>query len=227
MLKNKAFLSPTHAQKAREIERGGGVPVHKAVTFVLLDLGLLLNPPPLSAAEKSATLNHEVAARKWTGLKLRNLPKGASLLLELTTDGGVVTVLLLNEKSYARLPAVERPLFKAQTGDRIDFSIIVPETGNYYAVIDNRAGTASRKFTIDVKAAAETQARRRPSIVDNELAKLSDTLGKAFVFDALTIRAAKCGRPNAFSGAEGVIICAEFTRKLLDTLGDKTRRPSR
>lgn len=190
---------------------------------VLLALALSLNLAPLSyAVEKSASFSREVAAGKWTGVRLRNLPKGASLAVQVKTDGEV-TALLLNETSYRRLPAVDRPLFQGKTADRISFSIRVPETGNYYLVLDNRDGVEARKFTIDVKAAADTATQRQTSVVDTELAKLSDTLGKIFVFDALTIRAAKCGKPNAFSVAKGVVICAEYARELLDALDDKQK----
>ncbi len=191
--------------------------------IVLVGLGLALTfPAPTYAKEKSATFSYEVAAGKWTGVKLRNLPKGASLALEVATDGEV-TVLLLDQQSYRQLPKIERPLFRGKTSDRISFSIRVPEAGHYYAVIDNRRGAATRNFTIHVKAATGAQSVRKLADVDAELAKLSDTLGKAFVFDTLTIRAAKCGKPNAFSGAKGVIICAEYAQELLDTLGEKKK----
>ena len=197
--------------------------MRKALFSVLLAFALSVGLAPLAyAAEKSASFSREVAAGKWTGVRLRNLPKGASLATQVAIDGAV-TVLLLDETGYRRLPEVDRPLFQGKTGDRLSFSILVPKTGDYYLVLDNRAGAEARKFTVDVKAAAGTQTNRQTSVVDTALAKLSETLGKVFIFDALTIRADKCGKPSAFSGTKGVIICAEYARELLDALGDKEK----
>ena len=191
---------------------------------MLLSLGLYLSPiTPSYAKEKIASVSHEVAAGKWSGIRFRNLPKGASLAIEVTVDGEV-TVLLLSEESYRHLPFIDRPLFQGKTGDRMSFSILVPQTGHYYAVIDNRAGEAVRNFTIDIKAAAASaKTSLQPSVVDAQLGTITDTLRQAFVFDALVIRAAKCGKPNAFSGSNGVIICSEYAGELLDTLGDKRK----
>jgi len=195
-----------------------------AIVSMLLSLGLCLNPiTPSYAKEKAASVSSEVAAGKWSGARFRNLPKGASLAMEVTVDGDV-TVMLLNEESYRRLPVIDRPLFQGKTGDRMSFSILVPQTGHYYAVIDNRTGDAVRKFTIDIKAAAAGVKTSPPSSgVNAQLGTITDTLRQAFVFDALVIRAAKCGKPNAFSGPNGVIICSEYAHELVDTLGDKRK----
>lgn len=191
---------------------------------VLLSLGLCLSPDtPAQSKEKTASVSTEVAAGKWTGTRFRNLPQGASLAIELTVDGDV-TVMLLDEQSYRRLPAVHRPLFHAKTGDRIAFSIVIPKTGHYYAVIDNRAGDTARQFTIDVKAAAAgAHKNRQARAVDVQLGTITDTLRQAFVFDSLVIRAAECGGPSAFSGANPVIICSETARELVEILGDQRK----
>lgn len=195
----------------------------QAISLLLLGLALALILPPTSyAKEKSASLSSKVAAGKWTALRLRNLPEGAKLAVQVTVNGEVA-VLLLDEPAYRRFPNVKEVLFQAKTGDRISFAINVPAPGHYLVVIDNRRGNKTRKFSIAVKATAEKISGRNLTDVDAELAKLSDTLGKAFVFDTLTIRAAKCGKPNAFSGAKGVIICAEYAQELLDTLGEKKK----
>ncbi len=198
--------------------------MYRVIASVLLLCALTaLRGPPGYCAEKSASarVGGEVSAGKWKALRLRNLPQAARLAVEVTTSIEV-GVLLMDQRAYRRLPATEEALFQGRTGDHITFSIIVPHSGNYYVVIDNRDGKTSSKFTIAVRAAAGT-AQQGLTDVDQELARLSDTLGKAFIFDSLTIRAAKCGTANAFSGAKGVVICAEYAQKLLDTLDNKKK----
>jgi hypothetical protein len=48
-------------------------------------------------------------------------------------------------------------------------------------------------------------------------------LGLVFVFDSVAIRIAKCGKANAFSSHASIVLCAEYAKKLFDTLGDKTK----
>jgi hypothetical protein len=196
--------------------------MYRFVVFLLLLFGLTsITAPVCYAKEKSASVRGEVNAGKWKGLRLRNLPQGARLAIAVSTNAEV-GVLLMDQSAYRHLPATKEALFQGKTSDRITFSIIVPHTGHYYVVIDNRDGKTSRKFTIAIRAAASA-SQQGLGHVDQELAKLSDTLGKAFIFDSLTIRAAKCGTANAFSGAKGVVICAEYAEKLLDTLDNKKK----
>lgn len=198
--------------------------MYRYVFFVLLLFGIVLASNLVSpgyAKEKSASVRGEANAGKWKALRLRNLPQGAKLSIEVSTSAEV-GVLLMDQSAYRQLPETKEALFQGKTSDRITFSIIVPHTGNYYVVIDNRDGKTSSKFTIAIRAAAGT-AQQGLTDVDQELAKLSDTLGKTFIFDSLTIRAAKCGTANAFSGAKGVVICAEYAQKLLDTLDNKKK----
>ena len=53
---------------------------------------------PALAAEQSVSINTVVPAGKWKIVKLRNLPKGASLAIQIVSDGKIV-VLLLDEEA--------------------------------------------------------------------------------------------------------------------------------
>ncbi len=110
---------------------------------------------PAQAIERSASLNTEVGVGKWKAVKLRNLPKGVKLSIEIITDGAI-TLLLLDQKTYDSFPDINRPLLRSTTSTKFSFEFLIPRTGNYFAVLDNRAGNAARKVSILVTASAKS-----------------------------------------------------------------------
>jgi len=135
---------------------------HLAVTLLWLSVMLALTWAACAQEgpqEKSVSLNTEVAAGTWKGIRLRRLPKGASLRFELNTSGPIV-FYVIDSESYRRLPGIVKPLLKAETSDRITVSLIVPKSGTYYAIIDNQTGKETRKLSIAVHAVAPA----RPSL---------------------------------------------------------------
>ena len=81
-----------------------------ALVLVLL-LAFVSDGLPALGAEQSASINTVIPAGKWKVVKLRNLPKGASLAIQIVSDGEIV-VLLLEEEAIQSFPDVERPLFR-------------------------------------------------------------------------------------------------------------------
>lgn len=172
------------------------------------------------AEERSATVNGDVAAGKTSTTRLRNLPKGASLKVDLTTSGEVV-IWLLNDDDYRRFPSAKRPLFESRTDNKLAISLLIPETGNYYVVIDNRSGRAAREFTLSVNAAAGVAPAGRPDRTQAQFDRLEQQLRRFLIFSELELSAASCGTANAFSSGNSILICTEFARKLIDELEDR------
>lgn len=123
---------------------------------VLLCGLLCAGGPAWAAKEGAATLNREVAAGRWSGVRLRRLPRDTTLALELQIDGPV-RVLLLSQKEYLRFHQgvqATRPLFEGSTSTRLSFSVRIPESGDYYLVIDNRQAKRARDFQLKIRATA-------------------------------------------------------------------------
>ena len=73
------------------------------VIAALLMAGAALVPVPADGKECSASVNGEVTAGKWKMIRLRNLPKGTKLSLNVTVSGEAA-ILLLGGEGYAQLP---------------------------------------------------------------------------------------------------------------------------
>lgn len=102
--------------------------------------------------ERSATVNGEVDAGRWKGILLKRLPRGASLGVKIRVDGGV-GLLLLVDREFRRFPGEVEPAFASQVVDRMGITMKVPESGDYYLLVDNRDGKETRHFTITITAA--------------------------------------------------------------------------
>ena len=177
------------------------------------------------AREKSFSMAQEVKAASWLGSRLRGLPQNGTLRVALSIDGPI-DVMLLSEESYQSFPEKYQALFEGQTSDTLEFSLILPTSGTYYLLLDNRAGNKLRKGKIKVTAAtadATSAAPRATGGPDESLPsskKLEASLRKWFVFDQITYQVSRCGVANSFSKSNTVILCAEYSQKLVEELGD-------
>lgn len=109
-------------------------------------------PPTYAGEERSATINGEVDAARWKGIRLKRLPRGTSLGVELEVDGAVA-LILLPAKELSRFPAEAIPAFSSQVVDRMRFALKIPESGDYILIVDNRTGSEARRFTVIISAA--------------------------------------------------------------------------
>lgn len=198
--------------------------------LLLPALALCAALPALAAApqEKSVSVESSVAAGDWTGARLRNLPAGASLRIQITTEGEFA-VLLLDGAGYQRFPEVDSSLFRGRVHERIEFTASIPEAGDYYLIIDNRDGDTQRDFTLTARAARGDNGgsgERGARPLDEQLARIAALLERVFVFDALDMRAVRCadgGSGGSGAPDDAVVVCVEYARKLLATLEDEER----
>jgi hypothetical protein len=110
-------------------------------------------------------------------------------------------------------------LFQSRAEADLSFSVTIPKTGTYFIVFDNRQGAKARSVETTVRAFAGNATQTAESILHN----FEKQMHHLFVFESFAIRFARCGRPNAFSGEMGIVLCAEYAKKLFETLGDKTK----
>ncbi len=118
-------------------------------------LGALLwagAPLPAASAEEgsqSIATRTEVGEGEWQAIRLRNLPRGASLRVVLETDGEL-RVFVVKASEFERLPDAGQPLLAATTGRTLDVALRVPASTDYYLVLDNRQGDKPRQVSVGI-----------------------------------------------------------------------------
>ena len=115
-------------------------------------LGWLL---PVDAFSVEATINVDVQGGKWKGVRLKSLPRGASVALRVESSDAL-RVIVVDSGELRRFPNT-RPLFEASMEKRLGFSVVIPRSGDYYVIFDNRKSTSPRQVKLNVKA--DTPAR--------------------------------------------------------------------
>lgn len=180
-------------------------------------------------AEKSVDISLDVGARKWTGIRLRDIQKGTKLDTNLTIDGNA-EVFLLNSVQYSHFPALKStPIFHSGVSKKLDFSLIISNTDSYVMVVDNRKGSQALSFSLHFDAYLDTSSPKKKTQkkrlklkqINDDLSKFSDTLQKAFIFDDIDIQLVKCGKSNAYSTTKTIFLCAEYIQSLMLKISDK------
>lgn len=98
-----------------------------------------------------AALTADVPGGQHKTLRLRNLPKDAQIAVAIQSTGRI-TVTFLNEADFKRLPNPVEPVFTAPVAQTISFALTMPETGDYYVILDNTRGTESQKVKMVIRA---------------------------------------------------------------------------
>jgi hypothetical protein len=97
-----------------------------------------------------ATVNADIPPGKWKGVRLKSLPRGTSLALRVESSNAL-RVILVDSDELRRFPNT-RALFEASMEKRLDFKVVIPRSGDYYVVFDNRKSTESRRIRLNVTA---------------------------------------------------------------------------
>ena len=105
-------------------------------------------PFPLAAAPIAATL--PVPAGTLKSVQIRNMPKGAMIEIHLQCAGRLLVALVDSEASRNEA----RPLFAGQLDRKLSFTVTIPETDDYYIVLDNRRGKADQEVSLLVRGVA-------------------------------------------------------------------------
>ncbi len=97
------------------------------------------------------TINTSIPPAKWKTIRLRNLPKDASVSVVVETSG-VIGVVFVHQEELKRFPAAAKPTFQGTVDRKLSFRVVVPKAGNYYVILDNRAGTEKRRVRLQIQA---------------------------------------------------------------------------
>ncbi len=123
----------------------------KAVLAALFLAVLAANGANTHAAQ--AQVNSKVPAGKWKAVRLKNLPEGASLSVKVAASGSLI-VILVHEAELKRYPDPISPAFQGTLEKTLSFSVVIPDSGNYYIIFDNRRGEDERRVRILIQANA-------------------------------------------------------------------------
>lgn len=193
---------------------------------IILTWSLLfyIHAPITWAAEKSAEVNSEVLAHRWSAVRLSNVNQGATLNVKLHLDGQA-TVVLVNESQFKNYPNVARPLFRTITRRHTIFSVVAPKNDNYYLIVDNRKGSAKRKYSLSITAKLDL-SRNRPLdegtlTGNNPLKILSRVIQTAFEVDPLKFELTTCESSNTITREKTIYLCQEYLKRLKGRLKDK------
>ncbi len=107
----------------------------------------------VSTEAAEAQLNSKVPASQWKAVRLKNLPEGTNLRVTVTASAGLV-VYLLHERQLKRYPKPINPTFKGTLETMLSFSVMIPDSGHYYLILDNRRGETERRVRIEIEAKA-------------------------------------------------------------------------
>lgn len=99
--------------------------------------------------QQSIATTTAVEAKRWQAIRLTNLPEGGSLRIQLETDGLLRLFLVLSEE-FDKLPNAARPLMASETHRHVDLTLRIPESSDYYLVLDNRQGREKRQVSIGI-----------------------------------------------------------------------------
>jgi hypothetical protein len=109
---------------------------------------LLLAQAALAA---KAELNAEVPAEKWKALRLKDLPKDASVAIRVITSGPI-SVIFAHQGERGSFPQAVRPAFTGTAERSLTFRVTIPVAGSYYVILDNRKGSQARTVRIQIEA---------------------------------------------------------------------------
>jgi hypothetical protein len=111
--------------------------------------------PPATAT--SVQVSIEVPPGKLKSVRLRHMPRDTLLAVSVSASGRL-SIALVSKAQLKSGHAVA--LFRGTLDEKLSFSLLIPESDDYYLVLDNRRGTETVRDTATVQAKG---ARKAPS----------------------------------------------------------------
>jgi len=162
----------------------------------------------------------DVPPGQWKTARLKSLPKDAVVAVKVECEGEIV-VGVVDTKDYLTYPKSPRPLFLGRVLKQLSLSLSIPESDDYYVVLDNRSGSHSQAVTITISAARSGVDQLEAA--DKILRTFEEQLHQIFIFDPFQMGVERCNEPKPFLDRSGIFLCAEYVYHLYETLGDKER----
>ena len=125
-----------------------------------------------SVAAADAALSVEVPAGKAKNIRLRSLPRGATMAVRIVTSGKLLVALVGERQLRAPEPGATA-LFRGLVERRITFRVTIPENGDYFLVLSNRGGTETLEVQAEIRAVATSPTPKRDYSPRPEKASMS------------------------------------------------------
>jgi hypothetical protein len=119
---------------------------------------LLLLAWPAVAADAAVTL--EVPAGQSKSVRLRNLPSGTVVQVMIKSSGRLL-VALVSAKQLRSPEGKPQTVFRGALERNLSFKVVVPETSDYFLVLNNVRG--SETLSVETAIRAERGAQPKPA----------------------------------------------------------------
>ena len=108
-----------------------------------------------------AAVQLEVPAGKSKSVRLRNLPSGTVLQVAIKSSGRLL-VALVSARQLKSPEGRPEPVFRGALERSLSFSVVVPETSDYYLVLNNTRGSETLSVQTAIRARRAAQPKPAP-----------------------------------------------------------------
>ncbi|MEO8007874.1 MAG: hypothetical protein ABI728_05065 [Betaproteobacteria bacterium] len=141
------------------------------ILLIAAVIGCCAGGPSIDVAKAAqAILNTEVEPAKWKAIRLKNLPKGTSVGLAAASSG-TIDLIFIHQDELKRFPAAVNPLFQGTVERKLEFSVVIPASGDYFVIFDNRKGKEPQKVRLLIRAVAPKHPDAGPQSPDKDRSK--------------------------------------------------------
>ena len=172
--------------------------------------------------QREFDLSVELGANEWKAARLKNLVRDAELTISVNGIAPV-SLLILSKNDYENYPLPSEPIFKTRSFDKLTFSVKIPESGNYFLLLDNNNALNPAKLKLHIKAEAPEPTEDKTSQLQISLNRFNQKLSQLFIYQPISITLQTCGTTGSFSNSQNVILCSEFISQLQDSLQDQQK----
>jgi hypothetical protein len=130
-----------------------------------LGAALFLACAEVPAAGGTAQVSVEIPDGKTRTVRLRKLPRGTVVAVKVSAEGQLQIALISAVQLKSRKPEA---LFRGALDRSITFQVVLPESGDYYLVLDNRRGSEPIKARATIRAKKNSAAPRTPGPAEHK-----------------------------------------------------------
>lgn len=121
-----------------------------------LGAGLLFAGAEAPAAGGTAQVSVEIPNGKTRTVRLRNLPQGTVVAVRVRAEAALQIALISAAQLKSKKPEA---LFRGALDRSITFQVVLPESGDYFLVLDNRRGAEPVKARATIRAEKKSAPR--------------------------------------------------------------------
>jgi hypothetical protein len=120
------------------------------VPRALLALSLFFSLGGAMAAQAGVSV--DLPAGELKTIRLRNIPLGTIVAVRIVSTGRVLIALVGGKQLNPAEGARTRAVFRGMVERSLSFKVTIPETDDYYLVLNNRRGKEALSVEADIRA---------------------------------------------------------------------------